>query len=254
MEKILILYFSGVGNTKQVAQKIASNIPEKYQTEIYSIEATKNKLNLEEYKAIIIGFPTFHTAPAEPMVRFIEKLQIQKKPIPAYIFTTYGLYSSNTLRIFAKKSIKKNIIPVLNKGYRCKATDGILLTPFIKFWFTEEKNLNEKIAKHTEEFINMIDKPIEVKIPRVKIYSILNYPNKLLGKKYKFKIYINKKECVQCINCVINCPVNAYLVDEFDFPEINTEKCINCYRCIHHCRSRALSLSRKKIPKRTLYR
>lgn len=163
------------------------------------------------------------------------------------------LYSCNTLRLFGLKCSKKNIIPVFNRGYRCKAIDGILLAPFMKCWFSDEKNLNKKVKKDIDEFTTIIGKPLNSNIPRIKLYSILNYPNKFLGEAYSFKIYLHEKRCIKCGKCITNCPVKACEVDEYGLPNIDQKNCVNCYRCIQHCPKRALSLSKKRHPKKTLY-
>lgn len=156
MNKMLVLYYSGVGNTKQVAKVIANNLSIEYDVDIYSIENLPDNFSFDNYKAMVIGFPTIHSSPAKPISIFLDKLDQLKNPIGSYIFTTFGLYSCNALRIFAIKCSKKNIIPVFNRGYRCKATDGILLTPFIKYWFSDEKKLNEKVKTDSTEFADFI--------------------------------------------------------------------------------------------------
>ena len=123
----------------------------------------------------------------------------------------------------------------------------------MKCWFSDEKNLKEKIKKDTYEFTVMIDKTLNINIPRIKIYSILNYPNKLLGEAYSFKIHLHKERCIKCNKCITNCPVKACEVDQCGLPKIYHKKCINCYRCIHHCPKRALSLSKKNTPRKTLF-
>lgn len=253
MNEILVLYYSGVGNTKRVAELIASNISSIYSVDIYSIEKLPDNFSIEKYKAMIIGFPTIHASPAIPIIMFLDNIDKLKNSIGVYIFTTCGLYSANTLRIFGTKCKDKNIIPILNRSYRCSATDGTLLAPFMKCWFSDEKHLCEKVKKDSFEFMKLIKTPLKMNIPKIKVYSILNYPNKLLGEKILFKIYIHKEKCINCGKCISNCPVQAYETDINKFPSINAKKCINCYRCIHHCHIRALSLSKRKTPEKTLY-
>ena len=253
MKKILLLYYSGVGNTKRVAKIIKEKLSIRYNVDMYSIEKLPVNFSLENYKAVVIGFPTIHSSPAKPINIFLDKLEKLKKPIGAYIFTTFGLYSCNALRILSLRCSEKNIIPILNKGYRCKATDGILLTPFMKCWFSDDKKLNEKLKRDTQEFFEKLEKPIKIDIPRIKIYSILNYPNKLLGELYSFKIYLHKEKCVKCSKCINDCPVKAIRSDKYKFPKVRYKECINCYRCIHHCPKKALSLSKKKRPSKTLF-
>ncbi|MGL4874912.1 MAG: flavodoxin family protein, partial [Clostridium sp.] len=100
MEKILVLYYSGVGNTKRVSEIIKTNISERYSVDIYSVEELPKGFSFQNYKALAIGFPTIHSAPAKMISVFLDKLEKLKEPIGAYIFTTFGLYSANSLRIF----------------------------------------------------------------------------------------------------------------------------------------------------------
>lgn len=293
MKNILILYYSGVGNTKEVAGIIfnhlcmhngidsiahfSESVPSTsihasstatcnsssssaFSYFIYSIEKLPIGFDINYYDGIILGFPTIHSEPAIPILNFINRLSCLEKRIPAFLFTTCGLYSTNTLRIFAQECIKKNIIPVLNKTYRCAAIDGILLAPYMKCWFKHEKRLKEKVEGDAVQFVDMLqsmmtnnDRPRQ-NIPRIKLYSILNFPNKELGKRFPFTIYLHKEKCVKCKQCVNNCPANAYTLDKEGFPLFDLSQCIHCYRCIHHCPQFALSLSKKKTPSKTLYR
>ena len=107
MNKMLVLYYSGVGNTKRVSEVIASNLSIEYIVDIYSIENLPNTFSFDNYKAMVIGFPTIHSSPAKPINIFLDKLDKLKKPIVAYIFTTFGLYSCNTLRILAKSVVRR---------------------------------------------------------------------------------------------------------------------------------------------------
>lgn len=253
MDKILILYYSGVGNTKRVAEIIARNISSQYIVDIYSIEKLPGNFDLKKYKAVSIGFPTIHCSPAKPIVTFLKNITKLESAIPIYLFTTCGMYSANSLRIFSKMCMVKNMTPIINKSYRCSATDGMLLVPFIKFLCLDEKNLHKKVEKDCFEFMKLLKEPLRINIPKTKLYSILNYPNKVLGQRLPFKIYIHKEKCVGCGKCISNCPVQAYKIDDNKFPIIDKSKCISCYRCIHHCPKRALSLSKKKTPKKTLF-
>lgn len=254
MNEVLVLYYSGVGNTKRVAEIITSNISAQYNLDIYSIEKLPDNFCIKKYKAIIIGFPTIHSSPAKPILEFLNNITKLENAVPTYVFTTCGLYSANSLRIFGQRSVVKNMAPIINRSYRCPATDGMLLVPFLKCLFVDEKNLHQRVKKDSFEFMKLIKMPLRINIPRTKVYSILNYPNKILGQRFPFKIYLHKEKCVRCGKCISNCPVQAYKIDNNGFPIIDKSKCISCYRCIHHCTERALSLSKKKAPKKTLLR
>lgn len=131
---ILILYYSGVGNTKMVATKIFNLLHGSHEVTLASIEHLSTDITIANYDRLMIGFPTIHASPAQPILTFIEQIKPLKKSIPTFLFTTCGLYSANTLRIFAKQCEKKNIITILSKRYRCAATDGILIAPTMNIW------------------------------------------------------------------------------------------------------------------------
>lgn len=243
MKPFLVVYFSGVGNTKSVAKQIkvcTKSTP----TEIYSIEKLPNNFLIENYSAIIIGTPTYHSEPAKPLINFLKTLNPSRK-IPAFIFTTCGLYSENCLRILAKECLEHNIVPIHSAAYRCSATDGMLLAPFMNCWFKNEKNLRVKIKKDFSIFLDKLKSHSKVDIPKSKWYTSLNYPNKMLGKTTTFPIYLHKERCVNCGKCEKNCPQTAISMVN-SFPVINKADCMNCYRCIHHCPKLALSLFKRK--------
>jgi ferredoxin len=162
------------------------------------------------------------------------------------------MYSANTVRIFAKECMTKNIVPIVTNSYRCSAIDGMLLTPSIKRFRKPEKNLDDKINKDCIKFIHKIQVGNDIAcIPRFKLYSILNYPNKLAGQYITFPIYLHKSNCIQCRKCIENCPTKAMTKDKDGYPHFVKQKCEKCYRCIHHCNGKALSLSKRKTPRIT---
>lgn len=251
--KILILYHSGVGNTKRVAKLIESNLKKHVEVECLSIEHLPKSMDYTVYSGLVIGFPTIHTHPTKRMIQFIEHLESHKKPLPVYIFTTYGLYTANTLRILGKACLKKNMLPVCSASYRAPATDGVLLAPQIRFFRKSSRNLSKKIRYDCDMFLTKVmTQDLTIHIPRFKLYSILNYPNKLAGHKITFPIYLHKAHCIKCGKCIKNCPGNALTIDTQQYPVFIKENCEKCYRCIHHCPKKALSLSLKKTPSITL--
>lgn len=251
--KILMLYYSGVGNTKMVAGKICERLEKTCDITVVSIEEMTDNFEWIVYDALIIGFPTIHASPAKPIMDYIKTLQSLPKAVPAFIFTSCGLYSANTLRIFAKECVKRNVIPIMGKCYRCSATDGALIAPFMSVWFRHEKKLEEKIAKDSDDFIGLMNTKYEISLPRFKLYSILNYPNKILGQHFLPSIYIHKDHCISCDKCIASCPVSSISKDMEGYPFVQGSTCIHCYRCIHHCPKKALSLSKKRTPRKTLY-
>ena len=197
---ILILYYSGVGNTKMVATKYSMNCKARMKLISVSIEDLITDITIADYDSLVIGFPTIHVAPCIPILTFIKQMEQLENSIPAFLFTTCGLYSANTLRIFAKLCEKKNMITILSRSYRCAATDGILLAPAMRIWSRHEKRLDKKVENDVSVFIRRCNDPVVADIPRFKIYSILNYPNKFFGQRFFSSNIHYKQHCVLCGN------------------------------------------------------
>lgn len=250
--KLLIMYHSGVGNTRLIAELLYRGLGRTNEVDMYPIEAIDGEFPYQKYDGYIIGFPTYHAHPSRSIINFIDHMKELSNRKPAYIFTTCGWFSANTLRVFAMICIAKNIIPVLFQSYRCSATDGVLFAPFIKSLFTFEKNLSKKIENDVEKISQLFHIDPLVNLPRFKLISIINYPNKKLGQFFSFHIYLHKKNCSKCGKCIRHCNMQALTLADDGYPLFDKLKCEKCYRCIHHCPKKALSLSRRKVPKKQL--
>ena len=252
MQKILVLYFSGVGTTKKIAELMHSHLSQNCKADIFSIES-KDVPNVKSYDSLIIGTPTYHAAPPRLVVDFINAMPQLSKEIPAFIFNTRGLCSLNTNRIMAKQLQKKNILTIMDKAYRGPASDGSLIAPFIKRFFEYEKNLEQKIDRDCTTFLELLEKDVlQGYIPRFQFGSVINAPNKAAGQLITVKIHLHKDKCVKCGKCIKICPHKILSANESNYPLLTSKGCENCYRCIHHCPSLALSLSKKKPPKKVL--
>lgn len=252
---VLLLYYSGVGCTKNIAHRIHQELIGTFNLEIYSIEDIPITIDFETYDSLIIGYPVFHVQPPERVLDFIAAIPPLQKPVPVFIFNTRAMFSANAQRILAQHLAKKNFKVILDREYRGPASDGTLLTPSIKRFWKFEKNLDEKIHADCQEYIQRLqNQQTNGYIPRFRLYSILNAPNKLAGQLMTMPIYLNKESCTQCGLCARRCPAQAQVMGANGFPEFKKELCEDCLRCIHHCPKHALSLRKKKFPEKTLSR
>lgn len=253
MEKILILYFSGAGATKKIAEFMQTFLSNSQDciADVFSIENFTGFMN--DYDAIIIGTPVYHGTPSRVVKDYFNTVIPLMKPIPAFIYNTRGLWSCNTNRILAKLLQSKNIITIKDKDYRSPASDGVLIVPFAKRLFKFERNLHTNIGLDCTEFMKLLrDQNPCGYIPHFRFSSIINAPNKLVGQLVTFKIYLHRDKCVKCGKCIENCPHHALKKNDLGYPLFFKEKCENCYRCIHHCPAKALSLSKHRTPKKLL--
>lgn len=252
MKKILILYFSGVGATKRIAELMYNNLAQNCIIDIFSIENT-NIPNITNYDALLIGVPTHHGAPPKMALNHLKTLPKSPEELPVFIYSTHGLTLLNTNRILSKALFSKNIVTVMDRAYRAPASDGTLITPFIKPFFEFEKNIENKLKSDCVNFLAILkDSTSTAYTPRFQLRSIINAPNRLAGQLITFKIHLRQDKCSKCEHCVVICPHAAFSLDNSGYPSYHSKDCENCYRCIHHCPQSALSLNKWWSPKKLL--
>lgn len=252
MKKVLILYFSGVGATKKVAELMYSFISQYCTVDLFPFEKT-GEYHMNKYDAFIIGTPVYHAAPSYVVRDYFDSITPLMKSTPAFIYNTRATWSCNTNRILAKQIQGKNIITIIDKDYRSPASDGSLIAPFIQRFFEFEGNLQQKITLDCTAFLKLLQKETtQGYIPRFRVSSVINAPNKLAGQLITFKIHLHRDKCNKCGTCRESCPHNALGKDNSGYPVFIAKNCENCYRCIHHCPKMALSLKKRNTPKKVL--
>jgi len=252
MRSILILYFSGAGATKRIAELMHARLGQGCKTDIFSVESNEIP-HIENYDAVIIGTPTYHAAPAKAMMNFLDAMPRSTKQTPAFIFNTRGLSALNTNRILAKKIRENNILTIMDRAYRSPASDGSLVAPFIRRFFEFEKSLDQNLDRDCAAFLELLDRGRpQGYIPKFRFGSIINAPNKMAGQLITVKIRLHKNKCAKCSLCVERCPHKAFEMTQSGYPVLDSKNCENCYRCIHHCPNTALSLSKRRTPAKQL--
>ena len=245
--KVLILYFSGVGSTKKIAEMMGSSLFE-HEVEVCSVEE-KGVKDFLSYDALIVGTPTHHVGPAKFLLDYIADIPVQVVQIPTFVYNTKGLASCHTNRILAQKLLAKNLITIYEADYIAPASDGSLIIPSFKRFFLFEKDIEAKVANDCRQFLELVASQtgnLVAKLPPKRISSVINAPNKFGSQFVKLTIHLHEDACKKCDLCIKNCPYKAINNGKKGYPVIKKEKCTNCYRCIHHCKARALGLWKKK--------
>lgn len=249
--KILLLYYSGAGNTKYIANIIENKLIEQNNIVKSKIITEKSINSLDnDFDILFLGFPIIFRDAPKLVYKIFEKLSGENRPI--MVFVTKGLYSGNALQYIHKISLENNFIPIGFLDILMPGTD--LLTYVIKANSFAEKiftkihspNINRKI----NVFISKMDKNKSIKRIYTKWYTLLD---NLIVKKLEIKadndhkdwigkFIVNKENCIQCMKCINRCPrenikLNNGIVFGMD--------CDVCLFCINNCPKHVISINQK---------
>ncbi len=250
---LIIYYFTGTGNAKQVAKWIIDVAKTKgINTQLINIGEQQPFTDFKFSEETLIGFcyPT-HGFNAPPIVlKYIWNFAKSKHGNKFFVVNTRA--GMKISRVFTPGlSGIALLIPALMlilKGFKLHGYRSIDLP---SNWISIHPGLKEKVVlsifnrcKHiTRNFSEKIlsgkqmlrgfwELPIDLAISPV---SIVYY---LYGRFVLSKTFIATKNCNQCGTCVKNCPVQAITMK--DKLPYWSYKCESCMRCMNNCPFRAI--------------
>lgn len=231
--KTAVFYFSGTGNTERVVQTwIAAAKAEDIEAEAFRIE-DRNTCSPEEYDRIGIAYPIHAFNAPQIVLDFAQALPVFDGQKEFYLI----MVSGEPLRL--NDSSDQKLKKILKKKNAAVKSHWHYIMPY------------NMIFRHTEQRALQMKKTMEELVPLdVKQYFREGKTNSLRPLKgtgiltAAFRIehlfsHINGKhfrvttKCIQCMQCVQNCPVGniEYLDGAFHF----RENCILCMRCSFCC-------------------
>jgi Flavodoxin len=245
--KTLILYFSGTGNTKYVAEKISGALREwNHKTEIYSIEE-KVKIIPEEYDRVILGCPKYYEYPVLDFITYLKNyLPHSNKKIPVFIYCTQAGPLGTNFKPIEKILRKKNYYITVSRSFPVSNNMVIFQT----FPLTSQEKIQDNLEKIEEELKPLLQNFMKGKRQKEQINPVLGAICHLTGVVFTklFPVfgmkYSASKACTGCGLCAKKCPrINIIMKD--NRPQFG-HKCIFCMRCIIICPGNAIMYNKKQ--------
>jgi flavodoxin/ferredoxin len=237
--KTLIVHFSQTGFTRKVAERIRDGIVEVTgQCDLTSL-ADVDKNSLADYDLVGLGCPVFYYK--EPLnVRDFMQALPELKDKQWFVFCTHGSVMGNTLILMAEALMGKGILVV---GYHDTYADGSI--PFYPYptlttghpdelEYEEARAFGREVADRSRRIAegesDLIPEPGPKDPEWTDAAEMLSL--EFMGQVMP-RMRINEEKCIQCQECVENCPVGGIDV-EADPPRIQ-DPCIYCWYCAKIC-------------------
>ena len=237
----MIIYFTGTGNSRFVAEKIAALTADKT---CDAAEFTKRNEggNFEGEDRYLFVAPTYAAAPPLAFLDFIKKSTFtQGRPAYFVITCAGGMGGSPS---YCKKAAEE-------KGLTYFGTNKVVMPQNYLIYFkikTDEENkaILEAALPVIREIADCVLASTPLPDPKMKAWEKVLTP--VILKPY-YKWFISAKafratdECVGCGKCVAVCPLgNVSLVEKK--PQWGT-RCTHCMGCIDLCPKNAIEYGKK---------
>jgi len=257
--KILILYFSGTGNTEFVAQYIKKHLScDMFEIELFPLELFKSE-NISKYDTLIFGFPVYAFDIPVFIQEYLEDIPITKTKY-VFIFCTKALSSGIALKHTIEIFNNLGYNPLGYADVKMPGSDGLAFLRKDSTMARKVTNRDFSKIEGVDDLVSRIkevtnaSEDSDVKRFYLEIDSniffrlcsgIMKNIFPVMEKWIKRKFWADKN-CVKCKKCETICPAKNIKVNEKVYFGNN---CYLCMRCVHQCPKEAIQIGRKTIGK-----
>lgn len=236
MNKNVIFYFTGTGNSLKVSKDIAKEIGN---CDVIPMSAYKEKEISSDYESVGFVFPVYAGGPPAYVQKFVANKDFSlNKSAYYYAVATYGAFQGNSLYMINEILKRKNIL--LNAGFGVRMFRNYVIA------YDMPSNV-EKHQMRSQKKINIIAQKIKQRINTAlpkksrKLFEKINqstaeYPT-------MDKDYTISDDCFSCGLCKKVCPVDN--IEMLDGKPVFKHNCEQCMACIHACPKRAINYKDK---------
>ena len=240
-----IYYFSGTGNSLQIAHQIAKGL-EDCTNKSMAAQSPKEPVG-GSGESIGFIFPVYYVGLPLLVKEFVEKLNILPETY-CFAITNYGRISGNTLGMLENILQKKGIKLSYADGVKMPGNYIVNYSPHNPDKVKEilKKSMN-KVDKATKAIAKGTQRPVKKNILS-RLLTKIAYPSLSKNIARWDEKFLATNECTCCRLCYEICPVNNIKIE--DCHPVWQHHCEKCLRCIQWCPTEAIQYGKKTIERR----
>ena len=274
----MIFYFSGTGNTKWAASKLASATHEDlisiapYMRADDSSHTLAEPFILKENERLGFVFPVHGWRVPKLVREFIGRMKVQRAEpasagsLPfAYCVCTAGDSIGLTIEnlnqtISQNPSLQALGITEVSSSYSLIMPESYVGLPFMDV-DPKEKEIWKK-SKSAQELAVICEEIFDRKegVSRLVKGPIPWFFTKVVGGFFENvlitdkRFHVEKDKCVKCGICANVCPVGDIKGGHGEYPEwLHHKDCLTCFTCYHHCPHHAIEFGKQTQKKGQYY-
>lgn len=245
--RIALLYYSGTGGTKLVAELLGEILSVKHDVRVTGVKDPHAAEGAADSDLLVFCYPTYFLRPAPSMREFIEGIGPFDPPRASYIVATDELYSENSIRACALVLKTRGIFVAGSKVVRAPGSDATCVLPgeLVPWLYRFERGFPRKLRSIAEEIDGLAGHKPRGFIPAPKWYTPfaqllqVSILNRFEGWRGRFRVL--PERCTLCSACVAGCDRGGWALSGGALLHI-PERCELCTRCIHRCPRKAIVL------------
>lgn len=244
----MILYLSGTGNTKYVADRLADALGDRT-VDVVTIPDGGFSLKLSKGEQLGFCFPVHGWRPPQLMRKFMRVLSVKTDTPPDEMYTfavcTAGDTVGEAMDVFIADAAKSGI--TVNAAFDVKMPNTYVGLPFMD---VDRKEVESEKIKASSERLAFIGKAIKEKKEGLFLDYIGKWPrinSRLLGSLFVGKLVtdryfkVDETLCLKCGKCAAVCPVSDIQYIKGEIPQWkHNKKCMTCFACYHSCPKHAI--------------
>jgi ferredoxin len=254
--RLLVLYFSGTGNTDYVAHYLAERLDQpSVAVELRSIEWQPPE-KVSAFDLLAFGFPVY-AGDAPGFVRtYLEQLP-SGSDRGAFVFCTKGAYAASAVKLTLQRLAIRGYVPLCGGDVMMPGTDGLsmiskdswMARKALQKDYDQLKDANRLVGQMNGVLSELMDgRPTQMlrmplpqqlqMAPSDRLWACLYRATENWSRS---RLHANE-QCEGCGLCTRLCPVDNVTLSEghaqFD------DHCILCLRCLHACPQEAIQIGK----------